>query len=173
MSVILLQPKINGSCINSFAKSTWQHEKSKNIPFIKNPKENNVNKINKEKIQNKKVNNNNKNKISIKTVKLLHHLLKTTLKCFTPRHIELKLKSRKKSHTLHITCLKHLDSQTSFFIYNRRLHTVKVGKDSIAIMLQYTMTITRDLKRKQSIDSQPQLQDGEGSSEPYMTGKSG
>ena len=54
-----------------------------------------------------------------------------------------------------------------------RLHTVKVGKDSIAIMLQCTMTIMRDLKRKQSINSQPQVQDGEGSSESYMTGKSG
>lgn len=38
-----------------------------------------------------------------------------------------------------------------------RLRTVKAGKDSIAIMLQCTMTIMRDLKRKQSIDSQPQL----------------
>lgn len=93
-----------------------------------------------------------------------------------------EIEKQKKSHTLHITCLKHLDSQTSFFIYITegaghhsmpRLHTVKVGKDSIAIMLQCTMTIMHDLKRKQSIDSQPQLQDGEGSSEPYMTGKSG
>lgn len=48
MSVILLQPKITGSCINSFAKSAWELEKSKNIPVIKKPEENNVNKINKE-----------------------------------------------------------------------------------------------------------------------------
>lgn len=102
VSMEILQPKINGSCISSFAKSTWELEKSKNIPFVKNPKENNINKINKEENpkQKGKQQQQQKHEASIKTVKLLHHLL--TTKHFTPRHIELKLKSRRKK-AIHYT----------------------------------------------------------------------